>query len=243
VPPPSHSLYFHFIDSINKLNDEHSGNSGNETTTSAPNEVLQEVQNKYESLQKRLSREFHEKYHDSRKSLGYDQSPANDADDEKCSGGVDESKLSPLLADQSLSPRFRQKFQEWQKMKGLSLSPSRAKIKTENFNPLKKSKSEWHKWRPGSKSETNVSRFLQDKEAGGESSRDTDSVGFYGGDSEDRMSGRSVAGALKRQGGKTNQPVVEKKELAWLEKELQKVAREKQRLEKEKEKYAERETR
>lgn len=218
-----------FTDSVSKVTDD---------TIEPPNsdEMLQEVQSKYESLQKRLSREFYEKYHDWRRT----RDAATNDDDEKTLADFDPSKLSPYLDDRNLSPGFKQKFQEWQKLKGLSLSPTRTKVKNENPNTLKKSKSDWHKWRPGSKSESNVLRFL-DKEQG-ESRRElVDGINLYG-----HLDDRSLHFVSKKQAvdiftGKPHPP--EKKELAWLEKELQKVAREKQRLEKEKEKYAERETR
>lgn len=210
-------------ESLSKMNDDAA-----ELTN--PEEMLQEVQIKYESLQKRLSREFYEKYHDWRK-MRDGGGGANDEDD-KTLMEFDVSKLAPYLEERNLTPGFKQKFQEWQKLKGLSLSPTRTKInKNENPNTLKKSKSDWHKWRPGSKSESNVLRFL-DKEQG-----ELRWSYFYIGCKQISKGCNSV-GVLE---GKPNPP--EKKELAWLEKELQKVAREKQRLEKEKEKYAERETR
>ena len=87
-------------------------------------------------------------------------------------------------------------------------------------------------------------KFLE-KEQGGDSQRDSLEGGSSYGDLEDNASYspiRSKKQTMDILKGKMNQPM-EKKELAWLEKELQKVAREKQRLEKEKEKYAERETR
>lgn len=198
------------------------------------------MQNKYESLQKRLSREFYEKYHEWKRTR---DSTANDEEETSVIDFDDTTKLSSSFPDQSLSPGFKQKFQEWQKLKGLSLSPTRTKIKNENSNLSKKSRNEWHKWRPGSKSESNVLRFIEKDQ--GESQREsTEGVIFYDGSENlatySPLSNKKQVTDVFR--GKNDHPV-EKKELAWLEKELQKVAREKQRLEKEKEKYAERETR
>lgn len=255
------------IDSLNQVTDTDPLQSGSESASNT--EVLQEVQNKYESLQKRLSREFHEKYdHDRRRARSRDHSSQLDdhsteerADQvertERVEIDFSDPKLYSFLAEQNLSPGFKQKFQEWQKLKGGSSSigsPVTSKSKGDlhiGAAPLKKSKSDWHKWRPGSKSESNVLRFLDKELGGGDAAAQhlemVEGINSYG-DLEDRSS--YLARAAKKQssgdpmkGAKDGGQPGEKKELAWLEKELQKVAREKQRLEKEKEKYAERETR
>lgn len=216
------------------------------------------MQNKYESLQKRLSREFHEKYHHDRKrNRDHNVQPENHSAEEKVDIDFDDPKIYAFLAEQNLSPGFKQKFQEWQKLKdgGSSIgsprtSKSKGDLHATAAAPLKKSKSDWHKWRPGSKSESNVLRFL-DKELGlGVHHREiVDGMNSYG-DLEEHGGYLAATRVAKKpqtvdllKGAKDAGQPVEKKELAWLEKELQKVAREKQRLEKEKEKYAERETR
>ncbi len=223
-----------FSDSISKINDDPFNNSATESN-STPSEVLQEVQNKYESLQKRLSREFYEKYHDGRRNR--DSGP--DGDEDRMAVDFEDPKLMSFLAEQNLSPEFKQKFNEWQKMKGQSVSPTRAKInKNENPPALKKSKSDWHKWRPGSKSESNVLKFL-DKEQNDAQRGPIEGPNFYC-DLEEGAGAYTPSSRIQTIDIFKNK---NNKELAWLEKELQKVAREKQRLEKEKEKYAERETR
>lgn len=167
-----------YTESVAKVTDDSlTANSSTEANPANSDEILQEVQSKYESLQKRLSREFYEKYHDWRRNR---ETTQNEDEDSKSTLDLEIAKLSSYLDERNLSPGFRQKFQEWQKLKGLpSISPTRVKTKNECMNPLKKSKSDWHKWRPGSKSESNVLRFLDKELHAGEAHREMAEGKFF----------------------------------------------------------------
>ncbi|PSN31702.1 hypothetical protein C0J52_26257 [Blattella germanica] len=204
-----------------------------------------EIQKNYEELQQKLSQEFHKKLHEwermkaSSTSSSSCRGPAGDdgyhdkgfrrkmeewerkhpQQNQGSNSKHRDSVAFQQLDEDNLSPDFRKKLQEWQRIKKtIPVDASGSAVPPQ----FRKKIAEWQLWRSG---KTDGQHEWDRVKAASSSPRHSK------GGSKKTGSGKCVEKyACKPQQKK------EKEQLQWLEKELHKIEREKQRLEREREK-------
>ncbi|KAJ9576858.1 hypothetical protein L9F63_006557 [Diploptera punctata] len=269
----------------------------NECSSNSTN-IQAEIQKNYEELQQKLSQEFHKKLHEwermkaSSSTSASCRAPAGEdgyhdkgfrrkmeeweRKHPQQNQGADnkhrDSVAFQLLDEDNLSPDFRKKLQEWQRIKKLMPAGTASQSTGDTYQvppQFRKKIAEWQLWRTGSgkgeaqnrtedqqewervkaassspSPETVTTQTENQERAGGTT---TPSPGITRKDSTGHSkSACKKATSSKGTGLRKPNPKgksQKEKELQWLEKELHKIEREKQRLEREREKYLEREAR